>query len=108
KGYLHHPQLKRFRAQASPLGAIADYLRWVHAEAAGRGYAFAGRKITRTRGAGAIVVTRGQLMYEWKHLMAKLEVRQPGLRRELALVRRPQPHPSFRIVSGEVEDWEKQ
>ena len=28
-GYLHHPQLQRFRAQPSPLGAIADYLRAV-------------------------------------------------------------------------------
>ena len=36
-GYRHHPQLQRFRAQPSPLGAIADYLRGVHAEAVNRG-----------------------------------------------------------------------
>ena len=33
-GYLHHPQLDRFRAQAAPCGAIAEYLRGLHAEAA--------------------------------------------------------------------------
>jgi hypothetical protein len=38
-GYVHHPQLQRFRAQPSPLGAIADYLRGVHLEAVRRGYA---------------------------------------------------------------------
>jgi hypothetical protein len=32
-GYVHHPQLERFRAESSPLGAIADYLRGVHGEA---------------------------------------------------------------------------
>lgn len=55
-GYLHHPQLQRFRAQPSPLGAIADYLRGVHAEAVGRGYAFAARKISPAHGSGVIAV----------------------------------------------------
>ncbi len=106
-GYRNHPQLQRFRAQTSPLGAIADYLRCVHAEAVSRGYAFAARKISRARGAGAIAVTRGQLVYEWRHLMAKLAIRDPELHIRFAHVRRPRPHPSFRIVSGDVETWEK-
>ena len=108
KGYKQHPQLQRFRAEASPVGAIADYLRAVHSEAARRGYAFAGRKVSPARSAGIIAVTRGQLMYEWRHLMAKLKVRNPELRGRLSRVRRPQPHPSFRIVPGDVEAWEKQ
>ena len=107
KGYVHHPQLQRFRAQPRPLGAIADYLRGVHAEGVRRGYAFAPRKISRARGSGVIAVTRGQLMHERSHLMAKLGVRDPELRGQLALVPCPQPHPSFRIVSGDVETWEK-
>ena len=32
-GYRHHPQLHRFRAQPSPLCAMAAYLHAVHAEA---------------------------------------------------------------------------
>ncbi len=108
KGYRHHPQLQRFRAQPSPVGAIADYLRSVHAESVTRGYEFARDKISPARAAGrAIPVTRGQLMHEWSHLSSKLARRDPGRRRLLSGVRRPQPHPSFRIVAGSVEAWER-
>ena len=107
KGYLHHPQLQRFRAQPSPLGAIAEYLRGVHAEAVRRGYAFAALKISPALSSGVIAVTRGQLNHEWSHLMAKLAIRDPELRGQLAHVGRPQPHPSFRLVPGDVETWEK-
>ncbi len=106
-GYRHHPQLQRFRAQPSPLGAIAEYLRGVHAEAVTRGYAFAVRKISPARATGVIAVTRGQLMHEWSHLMAKLAVRAPESRGRLAHVRRPRSHPSFRVVPGDVETWER-
>ena len=106
-GYVHHPQLERFRAQPSPVGAIADYLRGVHAEAARRGYAFAAPKISPAHGSGVIAVTRGQVKYEWRHLMAKLAVRHPELRGQLAHVARPQSHPLFRLVPGEVEPWER-
>jgi hypothetical protein len=106
-GYLHHPQLRRFRAQSSPRGAIADYLRSVHVEAVRRGYAFTVRKIGRARGSGLIAVTRGQVMHEWSHLMTKLEARDRELQGRIARVARPQPHPSFCIVPGEVEPWER-
>ena len=65
------------------------------------------RKISPARGSGVIAVTRGQLMHEWSHLMAKLAIRDPELRGRLTHVRRPQSHPSFRIVSGDVETWER-
>jgi len=107
-GYRHHPQLQRFRAQRSPLGAIADYLRGVYAEAVNRDFVFAAWKIGTARASGVIAVTRGQLMHEWSHLMAKLAIRNPELYRRLAHISRPQSHPSFRIVPGDVETWEKQ
>lgn len=106
-GYRHHPQLQRFRAAPSPPGAIADYLRSVHGEAIARGYEFDAAKIGKTRTAGVIAVTRGQVAYEWAHLMAKLAVRDPARRGRLERVLRPQPHPSFRIVPGDVEPWER-
>jgi hypothetical protein len=106
-GYRHHPQLQRFRAQSSPVGAIADYLRSVHAEADRRGYAFAAGKISTARSSGTIAVTRGQMMHEWSHLMAKLARRDPERRAHLGGVRRPQPHPSFRVVPGGIEAWER-
>lgn len=106
-GYRHHPQLERFRAQPSPLGSLAGYLRAVHTEAESRGYAFARDKISRARGAGLIPVSRGQIAHEWRHLMAKLAIREPRMHGRLEHVKRPRPHPSFRVVPGGIEGWEK-
>jgi len=102
-GYRHHPQLLRF----PNVGAIAQYLRAVHVESLDRGYEFAVAKIARARCLTPIPVCRGQLDYEWEHLMRKLRVRDPARARELRTVRRPQAHPLFRVVSGPVEPWEK-
>ena len=107
QGYRHHPQLSRFRERASPLGAIAEYLRAVHAESVARGYSFAADKIGRARSRGRIAVTSGQLQFEWDHLHAKLLRRDPRWRRGLAGVKRPRAHPLFRIVAGGTEPWEK-
>jgi hypothetical protein len=90
------------------VGAVADYLRGVHAEAVVRGYAFAAHKISPARASDVIEVTRGQLMHEWSHLMTKLLIRDPELGRRLAHLRQPRPHPSFRIVPGDVATWERQ
>ena len=108
RGYLHHPQLDRFRRRSSAVGAIAEYLRIVRAEAADRGYRFEAARISRAAGTrGRIAVTSGQLEYEWLHLLAKLARRDPARRRRLRRVTRPDAHPSFRVVPGDVEDWEK-
>src|SRR5262245_32301148 len=106
-GYVHHPQLQRFRSRPSPLGAIAQYLRAVHMEAARRGYAFAVSKVGRSRDAGRMRVTRGQLLYEREHLLEKLARRDATRAARLRRVIRPAAHPSFRVVSGGVEVWEK-
>jgi len=106
-GYRHHPQLGRFRLRSSPVGAIADYLRAVHAESVSRGYAFAADKISPKRGRGRIAVTSGQLAFEWEHLHEKLRRRDPRWRRGLTGVQRPRTHPLFRIVAGPIEPWEK-
>ena len=107
RGYRHHPQLQRFREQPSPLGFIAGYLRMVHNEAAGRGYHFAASKISRARAPGKLAVTRGQIAFEWKHLMAKLKVREPERHARLAKVKVPQAHPLFRVVAGGIAEWER-
>jgi len=103
RGYRHHPQLARF----DDVGAIAQYLRGVHAESVVRGYEFAAGKISRSRCADTLVVRRGQLDYEWQHLMRKLKARDPARARLLSSVTRPQAHPLFRVVAGPVEAWEK-
>jgi hypothetical protein len=107
KGYVHHPQLIRFRGQASPVGCIAEYLRVVHEEARGRGYRFDVTKISHVRTRGKLPVTRGQVQFEWSHLMEKLKARSPEWYDQLLSVTTPQPHPLFRVVNGGIADWEK-
>jgi hypothetical protein len=107
KGYVRHPQLWRFREHASPVGSLADYLRGVRAEAARRGYRFAPDKVSRATARERMTVSRGQLLFEWRHLLAKLERRDPERYVELAGVKRPHAHPLFRVVAGDVARWER-
>jgi hypothetical protein len=107
KGYRHHPQLLRFRAAADPKSAISAFLRELAAEATRRGYKFDGSKIAKSVTARKISETRGQLEYEWNHLRRKLKARAPAVARQFRDIDMPQSHPLFRIVPGEVRDWEK-
>ena len=106
-GYRGHPQLVRFRAQTAPLSFIAQYLRTVHVEAVARGYRFDAGKIARRRTTRCIAVPRGQIDFEWRHLMDKLARRAPERREELLAVTSPLPHPLFNVVTGGIAGWEK-
>ncbi|HXR46359.1 MAG TPA: pyrimidine dimer DNA glycosylase/endonuclease V [Candidatus Limnocylindrales bacterium] len=107
RGYKHHPQLLRFAKMKNPPAALAAYLKAVHDEAVRRGYKFNTSKIGRRQFRGRSKETRGQLLYEWQHLKQKLKKRDPKRLRELATVKIPAPLPLFRIVPGEVREWEK-
>ena len=106
-GYRHHPQLSRFRARQSPLNAIAEYLRAVYAESEVRGYQFDRSRISRKRDLATATVTRGQLQFEWGHLMKKVTGRDKAWAIRLGSVVRPRAHPLFRIVPGDIEEWER-
>jgi hypothetical protein len=108
RGYVHHPQLIRFRAQPDPLAAIHAYLHVVYVEAIRRGYHFDPTKVEPVGPVAYIAVTSGQLQYEFDHLLRKLHVRDPRQFLVLAAVTHPQPHPLFIVQPGGVEDWEKQ
>jgi hypothetical protein len=107
RGYTRHPQLARFRAQADPPGVIATYLALLAKEAGRRGYVFDVTKITTPRFAGKLVETRGQLLFEWRHLKRKLRGRSPRLYRQCLGLDCPRASPLFRILSGPVREWEK-
>ena len=107
RGYRRHPQLERFRRQPSPPAAIAAYLHGVHAESVVRGHRFDADRIDGPGAAGPIPVTRGQVAYEWRHLLAKLRVRDPARAARLQTVTSPVTHPLFRIVPGAIEPWER-
>jgi hypothetical protein len=106
RGYRHHPQLERFRADARPIGCIGTYLECVREEGTSRGYALVA-EICRARTSARLPVRRGQLQYEWRHLRRKLAARDPEWLAILADVVEPRPHPLFRVVPGDVEDWER-
>ncbi len=107
KGYQNHPQLLRFSETENPPAALAAYLLVVQAEAMQRGYNFDGSKIGQPRALGQIAETRGQLLYEWEHLQRKLKVRDPQRWSTFNTLKIPDPHPSFRLIAGEVRVWEK-
>jgi hypothetical protein len=109
RGYTRHPQLERFKAQADPVTAVGGYLLGLYQEAAQRGYHFDRSKI---EGDGAnqcdqIQTSAGQLLYEWQHLKEKLKVRDPARYHSLLKIEKPEPHPLFNIIQGEIEPWER-
>jgi hypothetical protein len=106
RGYRHHPQLARFREHSAPRAAISAYLAAVCAEAERRGYGFDRSKVGQRRECPGIVATRGQLEYEWEHLLRKLRRRSPEWYRRMRAAA-PTAHPCFRIVAGPVASWEK-
>jgi hypothetical protein len=107
RGYRHHPQLERFRAHRRPDAAIDAYLFAVLAEARSRSYRFDAGKLTGLRVSRPLPETRGQLLHEWGHLLAKLRRRDPMRYRRLRTVAAPDPHPLFRVVAGRIRPWER-
>jgi len=107
RGYTQHPQLIRFREHARPLDAIASYLHEIALEADRRGYRFDVSKLPRRRDTHPLIVTRGQLLFEWEHLQNKLRARNEEWLAQALRVKRPRAHPSFVIVRGSIADWER-
>ncbi|TDN92096.1 pyrimidine dimer DNA glycosylase/endonuclease V [Microbacterium sp. BK668] len=106
KGYTRHPQLERFRTASDPLDAIGHYLGELALEATVRGYRFDLTRVLRTHAVPpGIPVTHGQLAYELAHLRAKVSERDAAW-----LARLPEvalAAPSFTVVDGGIESWER-
>ncbi len=107
RGYTRHPQLERFSAQPRPVAAMGAFLTALAEEATLRAYHFDLSKISHVQGYGLIEETRGQLLYEWEHLRSKLRVRAPEVYHQIQAVEFPEAHPLFRIVPGDVREWER-
>ena len=107
RGYRHHPQLLRFRARRDPIAALDCYLSRVLDEARSRGYGFDASKIVYRRCRHArLLVTTGQLAFEWTHLLGKLAKRDPARWRALRRTK-PVVHGCFFVVPGPIADWER-
>ena len=109
KGYRHHPQLERFKQANFPIVAIREYLLGVYSEASMRGYVFDKGKINlaRDKFIGKLAVTSGQVVFERKHLISKLKLRDPERYKKLFKLKKFCVHPIFRVSQGQVESWEK-
>lgn len=107
RGYIHHPQLVRFRLAADPVAAITAYLWSIFRESLRRGYCFDEGKLGAEIVCPPITVTTGQLEYEWRHLKMKLDERNPGWRNRPDDTVFPDSHPLFSPIDGPVESWER-
>ena len=107
RGYRSHPQLERFRSQSAPRSSISCYLKGIHSEALTRGYSFDRSKIGRARVQVPVLVTAGQVEYEWQHLLQKLAARNPVLYEQWRVVGTPECHPLFQVQPGPIESWER-
>ena len=109
KGYRNHPQLLRFRNSKNPQKAISLYLLSVYNEAARRGYRFDLSKIGDTSSGRELKIplNRGQLKYEFKHLLKKIKIRDYPPYKKNKKIKKIYVHPLFKIKEGMKEDWEK-
>lgn len=110
KGYKNHSQLIRFKSTSDPLSYISSFLLSIYEESKRRGYKYDSSKILpieliETK----IPVTRGQLLYEFNHLLYnKLQRRSYDRFCEYKSITEPKINPFFKLVPGPIENWEKQ
>lgn len=107
KGYVHHPQLVRFKSHRSPIEAISQYLHGIVDEADARGYRFQREKLPLFVPTDLIPVTTGQLQFEIQHLKQKLKIRDKKKWELLQDIPELLPHSLFTLQQGEVEPWER-
>jgi Pyrimidine dimer DNA glycosylase len=107
RGYKNHPQLQRFQNHPDPQAAINAYLWAVYEEAERRGFQFDPSKLDMNSSHIKILVTEGQLRYEWERLQKKLSIRDEQQCQKNASSHEIVPHPSIEVVPGTIESWER-
>jgi len=105
KGYKNHPQLNRFKNSVNAVDCINHYLNFVYDESVKRGYNFDKKKISDFIQC-ELNVSNGQLKYEFNHLLKKLKLRDTERYNELSGIADIEANPFFKIIDGEIEDWE--
>ncbi|MCA9459178.1 MAG: hypothetical protein KC550_01375 [Nanoarchaeota archaeon] len=105
-GYKNHPQLIRFKKLNFPISNINYYLSHIVDEAKIRNYNFDKSKLNPYGKKEVIQVTKGQIKYEFKHLLNKLKIRDPkkyDIYKDLEDI---EVHPMFKVIAGDIENWE--
>jgi hypothetical protein len=106
KGYKNHPQLNRFKAAKNPVDTINQYLSEIFFEASNRNYNFDKQKINWKFKKCKLTVTIGQLNYEVRHLLNKLQIRDAVKYGQLKTNTQFDSHPLFNVIDGDIENWE--
>jgi len=106
KGYNNHPQLMRFKNSDNPIHSINQYLASVYKESLKRGYHFNKDKFILSPFPVTLNVTLGQIEYETQHLLKKLKIRDSDRYYRLLSETVIEPHPLFKIINGDKEEWE--
>jgi hypothetical protein len=106
-GYRNHPQLIRFKNSDDAVACINQYLTSVYENSLERGYNFNKNKVNPVFIPTKLAVTDKQLKFEMEHLLKKLETRDPERFHKLYRKRKIDANPLFRIIDGEIEEWEK-
>src|SRR5690606_15689345 len=109
KGYRNHPQLIRFRHSKRPEYFINLYLRYIYEHSITRGFCFDWKKLKSSKGKTnrKMLVTSGQVEYEFKHLLNKLFIRDADRYHSLSRIKMIETNPVFEVVEGQVEHWER-
>ena len=108
KGWRNHPQLNRFKDHPEPMKAIGYYLKQIHIESQERDYNYNYSKILKpTDSVEKIPINRGQIEYEYKILMERLEKRTLKKHKSNLKITEIKPHPLFVVREGPPESWEK-
>ncbi len=106
KGYKNHPQLIRFKEMENPIEGIHQYLAEIWEEAELRGYKFDRSKINWKFVPQKMNVNDGQMAYEFRHLLRKLEIRDTSQFHKLKDLEKWDSAKIFDIIEGEIEKWE--
>ncbi len=106
RGYRNHPQLDRFKNQRNAVASLNSCLTHIHKESVNRSFNFDEGKIGKEFQRNLIPVTKGQLEYEKRHLLAKLKIRDKAIYKEFKKIKTPIVHPLSVSVDGPIEDWE--
>jgi len=110
KGYVNHPQLKRFRDSNNAIQSINFYLFQVFNEAINRGYGFDKKKIDLKKVGKYekdIKVSDRQLRYEFNHFLNKINKRDYKRYLLLKDEEKIEINKTFKKVRGKIADWEK-
>jgi len=96
KGWVHHPQLDRFKVVKNPIPYIDTYLKYIYEESCKRGYCFDRKKLGKKFTKKKLKVSRDFLKKEISDLKAKLKKRDPAKYRELIKAKQIELNPIFR------------